>query len=207
MVEKGNTWTHLIGVIFSLSCIWMAWPAMRFGWQMALGVILFIAGMFLMFLSSTVYHCLPQGRAKDILRRCDHISIYLMIACSYSPLLIGVVGGVAGWLLFILQWMLVLAGAVYKILAINRYPRLSLAIYLLMGWSVLFVAPQVMARINTVVLVLLLAEGLFYTSGTWFFAHDHHPRYHAVWHVFVLLGAMAHTSAVLCLLFPAGLPV
>ena len=86
---------------------------MRFGWQMALGVILFIAGMFLMFLSSTVYHCLPQGRAKDILRRCDHISIYLMIACSYSPLLIGVVGGVAGWLLFILQWMLVLAGAVY----------------------------------------------------------------------------------------------
>lgn len=174
---------------------------------MALGVILFIVGMFLMFLSSTVYHCLPQGRAKDILRRCDHISIYLMIACSYSPLLIGVVGGVAGWLLFILQWMLVLAGAVYKILAINRYPRLSLAIYLLMGWSVLFVAPQVMARINTVVLVLLLAEGLFYTSGTWFFAHDQHPRYHAVWHVFVLLGAMAHTSAVLCLLFPAGLPV
>ncbi|MGN0233966.1 MAG: hemolysin III family protein [Bacteroidaceae bacterium] len=206
MVEKGNTWTHLIGVVFALSCVWMAWPAMQFGWQMALGVILFIVGMFLMFLSSTVYHWLPQGRAKDILRRCDHISIYLMIACSYSPLLIGVVGGMAGWLLFALQWALVLAGSVYKILAINRYPRLSLAIYLLMGWSVIFVMPQVMARINVLVLLLLLAEGFFYTSGTWFYAHDSHPRYHAVWHVFVLLGAMAHASAVVCLLFPAGMP-
>ena len=94
--------------------------------------------------------------------------------------------------------------SVYKILALGRYPRLSLAVYLIMGWSVLFVAPQVMSRISTLVVVFLLAEGLFYTSGTWFFAHDSHPRYHAVWHVFVLLGAMAHTGAVLCLLFPAG---
>ena len=204
MAEKGNTWTHLMGVVFALSSIWMAWPAVRLGWEMALGVILFIVGMFLMFLSSTVYHWLPQGRAKEILRRCDHISIYLMIACSYSPLLIGVVGGWAGWTLFVLQWMLVVAGAVYKILALGRYPRISLAVYLIMGWSVLFVAPQVMSRISTLVVVFLLAEGLFYTSGTWFFAHDSHPRYHAVWHVFVLLGAMAHTGAVLCLLFPAG---
>ena len=117
MAERGNTWTHLIGVLFALSCIWMAWPAVQEGWQMALGVILFIVGMFLMFLSSTIYHWLPQGRAKGVLRRCDHISIYLMIACSYSPLLIGVVGGWIGWSLFAFQWVLVVAGAVFKIRA------------------------------------------------------------------------------------------
>ena len=64
MAEKGNTWTHLLGGVFALSSIWWAWPAVRLGWEMALGVILFIVGMFLMFLSSTVYHWLPQGRAK-----------------------------------------------------------------------------------------------------------------------------------------------
>jgi len=202
MAEKGNTWTHLAGVVFALSCAWMACPAARLGWQMALGVSLFVVGMFLMFLSSTLYHWMPQGRVKDVLRRCDHISIYLMIACSYSPLLIGVVGGWAGWSLFVLQWVLVAAGTVYKIKALGPYPRLSLAVYLVMGWSVLLVAPQVVSRISPLVGALLLAEGIFYTSGTWFFAHDAHPRYHAVWHVFVLLGAMAHTGAVLCLLYP-----
>lgn len=129
-----------------------------------------------------------------------------MIACSYSPLLIGVVGGWQGWTLFVLQWMLVVAGAVYKIMALGRYPRLSLAVYLIMGWSVLLVVPQVLARITLPVIVLLLAEGFFYTFGTWFFAHDNHPRYHAIWHVFVLLGAMAHTGVVLCLLYSSGIP-
>ena len=100
ITEKGNTWTHLVGVVFALSSIWMVWPACRISWQMAMGVLFFIVGMFLMFLSSTIYHWLPEGRAKRILRKCDHISIYVMIVCSYTPLCIGVVGGWTGWTLF-----------------------------------------------------------------------------------------------------------
>ena len=200
MVEKGNTWTHLIGVIFALSCIWMAWPAMRFGWQMALGVILFIVGMFLMFLSSTVYHCLPQGRAKDILRRCDHISIYVMIACSYTPVCVAVVGGIAGWTVFAILWAVALGGSIYKVVALGRYPRLSLALYLLMGWCVVFIAKPVYERLSPLSLLLLLAEGLLYTSGTYFYAHDSRRHYHTVWHIFVLLGALSHWGAVLTIM-------
>ena len=197
--EHGNTWTHLAGVVFALSCIWLIWPATEQGWQMAMGVIFFVTGMFLMFLSSTVYHMVRPGIVKRALRKCDHISIYVMIACSYTPVCIGVVGGWQGWLVFALQWLFVILGAVYKIIAIGKWPRLSLGLYLFMGWSGLFIARSVYERLSHLSLVFILAEGLFYTMGTYFFAHDSRKYFHAIWHVFVLLGAAAHFSAVLCI--------
>ena len=198
--ERGNSVTHLIGVLFALSSIWMVWPAISLGWRWSMGVLFFIIGMFLMFLSSTIYHCLPPGRARDIMRRCDHISIYVMIACSYTPICVSVVGGIAGWTVFFIMWAVALCGAVYKIVAIGRYPRLSLALYLLMGWSVVFIAKPVYERLSPLSLLLLLSEGLLYTSGTYFYAHDSRRHYHTVWHIFVLLGALAHWAAVLTIM-------
>ncbi len=200
MIEKGNTWTHLIGVIFALSSIWMAWPAVYAGWQMAFGVIFFIAGMFLMFLSSTLYHWARPGKAKNVLRKFDHISIYVMIACSYTPICVGVIGGTLGWVMFALQWTVVALGTVYKIVALGKYPRLSLALYLVMGWSVLLMVKPVLDNMSTLSIALLVLEGLFYSAGTYFFAHDQRKHYHAIWHIFVLLGAMSHWSVVLTIL-------
>ncbi len=102
--ERGNSITHLIGAVFALSSIWMVWPAASLGWQWSMGVIFFIAGMFLMFLSSTIYHFLPPGHARGVMRRLDHISIYVMIACSYTPICVSVVGGVVGWTVFAILW-------------------------------------------------------------------------------------------------------
>ena len=198
--ERGNTWTHLAGVVFALSSIWMVWPAVGKSWEMAFGVIFFIVGMFLMYLSSSLYHWVKPGMAKDVLRRLDHISIYVMIACSYTPICVGVVGGWVGWTLFGVLWAIVLAGTFYKIFAFGKYPKLSLAIYLVMGWSALLVAPQVFSRLSTQALVFLLAEGLFYTAGTYFFSHDDRRHFHAIWHIFVLLGSIAHWSVVMCLI-------
>lgn len=197
--EIGNTWTHLVGAIFALSSIWLIWPAAKISWQMAMGVIFFIVGMFIMFLSSTLYHWVHQSLAKRILRKCDHISIYVMIACSYTPICIGVIGGWIGWLVFGLQWAAVIGGAFYKIFAFGKYPRLSLTLYLIMGWSVLLILKPVMDRLSTLAMALLFAEGIFYTCGVFFFAHDSHKYYHAIWHIFVLLGAIAHWSVVLCI--------
>lgn len=198
--EKWNKWTHLIGVVFALSSIWMAWPAVSKGWQWAFGVIFFISGMFLMFLSSTIYHWLKPGLAKDILRRCDHISIYVMIACSYTPICVAVVGGWVGWTVFGLLWAVVAGGTVYKILAIGKYPKLSLALYLLMGWSAVFIVKPVYDNLPPLSMFLIVAEGILYTAGTYFFAHDYHKHYHAIWHIFVLMGAIAHWSAILSLI-------
>lgn len=198
--EQGNTWTHLAGAVFALSSIWMAWPAVHKGWQMAFGVIFFIVGMFLMFLSSTIYHWVRPGMAKEVLRKLDHISIYVMIACSYTPICVGVVGGWIGWTVFGILWAVVIAGTIYKIVALGRYPRLSLALYLIMGWSVLFIAKPVFERLAPLTISLVVAEGLLYTVGTYFFAHDAHRHFHAIWHVFVLCGAIAHWGAVLTLI-------
>lgn len=198
--DQGSTWTHLVGVIFALSSIWMVWPAIEKGWQMAFGVIFFIVGMFLMFLSSTLYHWVWPGVAKRVLRKCDHISIYVMIACSYTPICVGVIGGWLGWLVFALQWAAVIGGTFYKILAMGKYPRLSLALYLFMGWSVVLIMPEVWNKISMLPLLLLVAEGLFYTAGTYFFANDEKKFFHPIWHVFVLLGAIAHWSVVLVLI-------
>ncbi|MBQ7181727.1 MAG: hemolysin III family protein [Bacteroidaceae bacterium] len=201
MTLNGNFWTHLAGTVFAVFALWIAWPAAALGWQWSMGVALFLTGMFLMFTSSTVYHAAPPGRTKDLLRKLDHINIYVMIACSYSPILLGVVGGALGWGVFVLMWLVTLGGAISKIVAIGRYPRLSLAVYLIMGWSVVFIARPVWQRLGLLPLSLILAEGLFYTAGTYFYAYDERPHYHAIWHIFVLLGAIAHWGAVTAIIY------
>lgn len=203
ITEKGNTWTHLIGVVFALSSIWMVWPAKDISWQMAMGVTFFIVGMFLMFMASTVYHWLPEGMAKRILRKCDHISIYVMIACSYTPICVGAIGGVVGWSVFALLWVIALVGTVGKIVALGKYPKLSLGIYLAMGWSGLIMAKPVLENLSWPAIACIVIEGLLYTLGTYFYANDHKKNFHAIWHVFVLLGAMAHWSVVLFILLEA----
>ena len=198
--EKGNTWTHLVGSIFALSSIWMVWPAVYKGWQWAFGVIFFIVGMFLMFLSSTIYHWVHPGKAKEVLRKLDHISIYVMIACSYTPICVSVIGGWLGWTVFGIQWAAVIGGVFYKVFAMGRFPRLSLALYLFMGWSVLLIIKPVIENVSPWALGCIITEGVLYSAGTYFFAYDSRRHYHAIWHVFVLLGAMAHWTAVLLIL-------
>lgn len=199
--EISNTLTHLAGVIFTLLSAWgLLILAYADSWQKAMGVTFFVVGMLIMYSFSTVYHWAMPGRAKRFLRIMDHIGIYVMIACSYTPICIGVVGGWVGWTVFALLWLTVVGGAIYKIKALGRYPRLSLLIYLVMGWSVVFIAEPVLENLSTAALMCLLAEGLFYTSGTYFFSHDGRKHYHAIWHIFVLLGSLAHWGAVFCIL-------
>ncbi len=199
--EIFNTLTHLAGVVLTFA---VAWIILRMGyrsdWQNAMGVTFFTVGMLLMFAFSTLYHWWLPGRGKRVLRVFDHISIYVMIAASYTPICIGVVGGALGWTVFGLLWAVVIGGAVYKITAIDRFPRLSLALYLVMGWSIVFIAEPVYQQLSTEAMLWILAEGAFYTGGTWFFAHDDRPWHHGIWHLFVLGGAAAHWLAVFSVL-------
>lgn len=202
--ELFNTLTHLTGVLFTLAA---AWVILRLGyesnWKNAFGVTFFTCGMLLMYAASTLYHWWMPGRTKKRLRVFDHISIYVMIAASYTPICVGVVGGALGWTMFGLLWAVAVAGAVYKITAINRWPRLSLLIYLVMGWAFIFMVEPVCMRISTQALCAIVAEGVFYTSGTYFFAHDSRRYFHGIWHIFVLLGSVAHWLGILFILQPA----
>lgn len=154
-------------------------------------------GMLLMFTSSTVYHAVTDPVHKARLRVFDHISIYVMIAGSYSPICLSVLGGWVGWSVFGFLWACVIAGIVGKTIALGRHPRLSLALYLAMGWTALVVIWPMWTGMPHAAFWWIIAEGVFYTVGSYFFNHDEeHAFYHAIWHVFITLGALSHIIAI-----------
>ena len=196
--EKANTLTHLVSL---LGAIIVAYPltlmAFSHNAYAIAGTILFVVGMILMFGSSTLYHAVTAPVHKARLRVVDHISIYIMIAGSYSPICLYVVGGWRGWGLFVFLWVCVLAGIVGKVIALGKYPRLSLILYLAMGWAALLIMRPMWLSMSHAAFLWVLAEGVFYTVGAYFFKGDEeHAYWHAIWHVFITLGAMSHTIAV-----------
>lgn len=198
--EIANTWTHAVGVLGTLV---VAYPlmtmALQHDWRFVLGTSLFLAGMLFMYSCSTLYHLVTPGtRAKRVLRVYDHISIYVMIAGSYSPLCLGVLGGWMGWTLFGFLWACVIAGIVGKVIALGKHPKLSLTLYLVMGWVALLVIWPLWKSLPHLAFWSIIAEGIFYSIGAFFFAKDEQYAYfHAIWHVFILLGSLSHTVGVI----------
>ncbi|MBR6017977.1 MAG: hemolysin III family protein [Paludibacteraceae bacterium] len=195
--ERANTLTHLIPAVATLCLVW---PLLRLAIHHTpytiVGTALFLMGMFLMFASSTLYHAVTHPVHKARLRIFDHISIYVMIAGSYSPICLTVLGGWMGWTVFGFLWACVVAGIVGKIIALGKHPRLSLALYLAMGWTALLILWPMWQHMPHAAFWWIVAEGLFYTVGAYFFRLDEqHAYYHAIWHIFILLGAISHTIA------------
>lgn len=199
--EKANTWTALLP---ALATIAIAWPLMERALQSQIsnfkfqivGTSLFLLGAFLMYFASTLYHVVVAPKAKARIRIFDHISIYVMIAGSYSPICLTVVGGWMGWSLFGFLWACVIAGVVGKIIALGKHPHLSLTLYLMMGWAALLVIWPMWQNMSHAAFAWVFAEGVFYTIGSYFFSKDEeHAFYHAIWHVFIILGSLSHTIA------------
>ncbi len=162
------------------------------------GAAVFGATMILLYLTSTLYHALPMGRAKQVFMKLDHGAIYLFIAGSYTPFALGALGGPGGWTLFGLVWGMAALGITLKAFDRLSHPWLSTGLYLAMGWIVLIAAVPLVERVPTAGVTLLVAGGLAYTVGVVFFLLDNKVRYaHAIWHAFVAVGTGLHFFAVL----------
>jgi hemolysin III len=198
--EKANTLIHLIPFAATLA---LAWPLLRLASEHTseypyalLGTVLFLVGMTLMFGSSTLYHAVSSPELKRRLRIVDHIAIYVMIAGSYSVICLSALGGWIGWALFTFLWICVIAGAIGKLVAFGKHPNLSLVLYLAMGWAALLVLGPMWKSMSHLAFAWIVAEGVFYTIGAYFFHNDEkHAYWHAIWHVFIVLGATSHTVA------------
>ena len=167
----------------------------------AFGVTVFMCSIFLMFLSSTLYHSMAvETRHRQVMQILDHIFIYVAIAGTYTPVALSVIGGWQGIVIVSLQWVMVLFGVLYKSLAKRKIPSVSLTIYLVMGWSVVFIAPLIIRNASLELQLALLVGGLFYSAGTYFFAKKGKKFYHTIWHFFVNLGAICHYLGVLLFL-------
>ena len=169
--EIANTATHLSGVLLSaIFGLLLLFKGNILDLNEFLGISLFSLSAFIMYISSSIYHWAMPGKLKRVLRYFDHSNIYILIAASYTPILLCAVKGKLGWWMFGILWTVAIFGIIYKIFFLGKYPRLSLMIYLTMGWSVVFIAKSVWLTLPSISLVLILCEGILYTIGTYFFS-------------------------------------
>lgn len=199
--------THTVGLCLVPCIAWVIiWLGYSRNWEMAFGTTFFTVGMLLMYLVSCMYHWWRPGTSgKRNLRILDHCSIYVLIASSYTPICMGIIEDghfVAGWTSFGIIWFLSLTGIFLKIFLFDRFAKTSLLLYLLLGWSILYIIPSVRECIRLEAIALIILEGIAYTTGVYFFVHDldpRHPYYHGIWHIHVILGTLFHWGAVLAM--------
>lgn len=198
--EIANAVSHGIGALLSVAAlpILVAFAARHGGAADIVGAGLFAGTMILLYLVSTLYHALPAGRAKQWFNRLDHAAIYLFIAGSYMPFLLGVLYGVWGWTLFGVVWGIAAFGVAAKLFNRLRHPLWSTGLYLAMGWVVLVAAVPLSERLTATSLTWLVAGGLAYTLGAAVYLFDGRVRYaHFAWHLLVMAGSACHFFAAL----------
>ena len=197
--EIANSVSHGVGLLAAIVAapILIVAAVWRGGAAGIVGASIFAATVVVLYSTSTLYHALPESRAKRVFRVLDHGAIFLLIAGTYTPFTLGVLRGAWGWTLFGLVWGLALAGVALKASGGVRYPVLSTSLYLAMGWLVLIAVKPLWDRVPMWGLFWLLAGGLAYTVGVAFFAAKRVRYGHFVWHLFVLVGTVCHFIAVL----------
>ncbi len=196
--EVANATTHAIGSVTMLVLlpITAIYSYQTYNFQAAVGSSIFVISLFLMFLSSTIYHSMTYGSPqKYILRIIDHSMIYIAIAGSYTPVALSLVGGWLGYTIIILQWGITIFGILYKIFAKNINEKFSLALYLIMGWLIVFILPTLIQKTGLTFGILMFLGGLSYTIGAAFYAKKK-PYYHMIWHLFILLASALQYIAI-----------
>jgi hemolysin III len=197
--EIANSVSHGVGLVAAVAAapVLIVDAAQRGGATDVIGASVFASTVGLLYLTSLLYHALPPNRAKRVFRVLDHGAIFLLIAGTYTPFTLGVLHGAWGWSLLGLVWSLALAGVVLKAISGVRYARLSMGLYLVMGWVILVALKPLWLLMPAEGLLWLLSGGIAYTAGVAFFAAEHVRYSHFVWHLFVLAGTACHFVAVL----------
>ena len=197
--EIANSVSHGVGFLAAVAMIpVLVIGALNDGAAAVVGASIFGATMALLYLTSTLYHALaPNRAAKRVFQILDHAAIYLLIAGTYTPFTLGVLRGAWGWTLFGVIWGLAVLGIFLKSVRGIRYPRLSTAVYIGMGWLVLVAAKPLWSNVPAWGLFWLAAGGVAYTAGVAFYAATRIRYAHFLWHLFVLTGTACHFVAVL----------
>lgn len=196
--ETVNALTHGLGAALSLVALiyGMLWST-RATWSAAwFGELVFAASLLLLYSASTVYHAVQHAQHKKRLRMIDHMSIYVLIAGSYTPFLTSAIPGKLGTIMLWVIWGLAISGLVFKATLGFRFPKISLLFYIAMGWMVVVIYDAFILHVPTESVQLVALGGLFYTGGTFFFVSKKIPYAHAWWHICVLAGSGSHYMAV-----------
>jgi hemolysin III len=204
--EAWNALLHLVGLVLVLGALPVLLTlAAEHGTVMEVVTFsVYGATLAALYLVSTLYHYVQPGPLKRVLRRADHITIYYLIAGTYTPFMLVALGGMLGGMLFAVLWALAIIGTVFKLRVAYRYEILSTLLYIVKGWMGLLVIVPLYHALPFPSFVLVLVGGVCYTLGVAFYSWEKLPFNHAIWHVFCLAGSITQFIAVFFLL---GLPV
>lgn len=193
-----NSVTHGIGALLSIvALIILIMVAGKYGdiWHLV-SFSIYGSTLILLYLSSTLYHSFTNPKMKQLFARFDHISIFLLIAGTYTPILLTSLRGVWGWTLFIIIWTMALAGAIIRSIYLHRFRNLMVAIYLVMGWMAILAAKQILEKMPSISITFLVLGGIAYSAGVVFYQWRKLPYSHGIWHLFVLAGSTLHFFAI-----------
>ena len=197
--EFANTLTHGVGLLVSVGALsyMMTTLPTDFSALQKTGVVAYGVSLVLMFLTSTLYHAITKPNAKGVLKRLDHCAIYLMIAGTYTPILTISLDSPAAHKLLVFIWSAAIAGVVFKAFFAGRFKWFSVTTYVAMGWSSVFVIYELYLVIAPPGFGLLMAGGIAYSIGVIFYVAKAVAFNHAIWHCFVLMGALSHCWLIL----------
>jgi hemolysin III len=196
--EIANGFSHAVGILFSL----IALPLLlkKVDYQSNLiefySIVIFGIGMLMVYISSTVYHLTVEAKLKYRWKVADHISIYYLIAGTYTPVVLKYIDQDLAIKFLSIMWSIVLIGSVLKLFFTNRFELISVLLYLVLGWMLVFILKPLLASIPQPIFHWIVAGGLSYTIGVYFYVKGYKMYYHLVWHLFVLLGTVLHFMAV-----------
>lgn len=200
--EIVNAVTHGIGAGLAISAlvILIVVAAIDGSAVHVVGFSIFGATMVVLYLASTIYHSLTHPSAKQLFRKFDHMSIFLLIAGSYTPFCLTVLPGWIGWSILAIVWTCAVAGIVLKAFHTGKHEGLSTFLYIMMGWLVIPAIKPLYDSVSFETFLFLMLGGVFYTAGTFFFLKDRKKYFHGIWHLFVLAGSTFHFFSVITLL-------
>lgn len=204
--EITHTVTHGIGLLLSIAAlvVLVVFACLRGDAWHIVSASIYGTTLILLYTASTVYHGLPSSRAKGVFRFLDHAAIYLLIAGTYTPFTLVNLRGGWGWSLFGVVWGLAVFGVVFETVAKRRSRKLSLVLYVGLGWLVAIAVKPFLNAVDTGGVILVALGGLAYTGGIVFYRWRKLPYNHAIWHTAVLVGSACHFFAILFYVIPGA---
>ena len=199
--EIANFVSHTVGA--GLSILGFILLIIRASWvnniAAIISFIIFGLGLITLYTMSSVYHGLKPGTAKMVFEILDHSAIYILIAATYTPFLILVAKSPTGMLVLWIQWIICIIGITFKAFFTGRFKLFSTLLYLFMGWMIVFSWGELRANISNISLAFLIAGGILYSLGTIFYMWKICKYNHMIWHIFVIMGSIAHFFGVFLL--------
>lgn len=197
--ELFNSISHGVGVILSIAALVLliVFAAIKkSGYGLASGIVYGIS-LIILYTMSMVYHIVQNEKGKAVLRIFDHCSIFVLIAGTYTPYLLVTLDKTLGWVMFGIIWGMAVIGIVLNAIDLEKFKKISLVCYVIMGWAIIFTIKPLVKAIPFMGVFLLVLGGVFYTVGVIFYVLKKYRYMHSVWHLFVLCGSVCHFLSIL----------